>query len=212
VPALQRGRIHTSLMISLPVDPARPQRYGLMILAGALALLGSFVFLAVGGSRSYQQHVEATKWPAVEAEVVVCDIQRSYGYSGRNWGAKSQARCVFRYEANGSIYEERKLAGSRVFESKRQILLTRPALTVEQIAAWVQRHPRGSTQTIDYNPANPHEISLAGADAELQTNKPEDQLRVGQVFALIGIALVLGGSAAQKRARNSADVTHSATA
>jgi len=210
VPAPQHGRIHTSHMIYLLVDPARTQRYGLMILAGALALLGSFVFLAVGGSRSYQQHVEATKWPAVEAEVVVCDIQKSYGYSGRNWGAKSQARCVFRYEANGSMYEERKLAGSRVFESKRQILLTRPALTVGQIAAWVQRHPRGSTQTIHYNPANPHEISLAGADAELQTNKPEDQLRVGQVFALIGIALVLGGSAAQKRARNSVDMPHPA--
>jgi hypothetical protein len=199
-------------MIYLPVDPARSQRYGLMILAGALALLGSLVFLAVGGSRSYQQHVEATKWPAVEAQVVVCDIQRSYGYSGRNWGAKSQARCAFRYEANGSVYEENKLAGSRVFESKRQILLTRPPVTVGQIAGWVQRHPRGSTQTIRYNPANPHETSLAGADAELQTNKPEDQLRVGEVFALIGIVLVLAGSAAQKRARNSADLTHPAKA
>jgi hypothetical protein len=199
-------------MIYLPVDPARSQRYGLVILAGALALLGSLVFLGVGGSRSYQQRVEATKWPAVEAQVANCDVQRSYGYSGRNWGTKSQARCVFRYDANGSIYEESKLAGSRVFQSKRQILLTQPAVTVEQIAGWVQRHPRGSTQTIHYNPTNPHEISLAGADAELQTNKPEDQLRVGEVFALIGIALVLGGSAAQKRARNSADVTHPAKA
>jgi hypothetical protein len=199
-------------MIYLPVDPARSQRYGLMILAGALALLASLVFLAVGGSHSYQQRVEATKWPAVEAQVVVCDIQRSYGYSGRNWGAKSQARCVFRYEANGSFYEESKLAGSRVFQSKRQILLTQPPVTVGQIVVWVQRHPRGSTQTIHYNPTNPHEISLAGADNELQANKPEDQLRVGEVFALIGIALVFGGSAAQKRARNSADVTRSATA
>jgi Protein of unknown function (DUF3592) len=199
-------------MISLPVNPARPQRYGLVILAGALALLGSLVFLGVGGSRSYQQHVEATKWPAVEAQVVNCDVRRSYGYSGRNWGSKSQARCVFRYEANGSAYEESKLAGSRVFESKRQILLTRPAVTVGQIAAWVQRHPRGSTQTIHYNPTNPRDISLAGADAELQTNKPEDQLRIGKVFALIGIVLVLGGSASQKRARNSADMIHPANA
>jgi Protein of unknown function (DUF3592) len=197
-------------MISLPVDPTRSQRYGLMILAGALALLASLVFLGVGGSCSYQQHVEQTKWPAVEAQVVNCDVRRSYGYSGRNWGTKSQARCVFRYDANGSTYEETKLAGSRVFESKRQILLTRPAVTVGQIAGWVQHHPRGSTQTIHYNPANPHEISLAGADAELQANKPEDQLRVGQVFALIGIALVLGGSAAQKRARNSVDMPHPA--
>jgi hypothetical protein len=207
MPGPQEGRLDTGNMISLPVDPARPQRYGLVILAGALALLGSLVFLAVGGSGCYQQRVEATKWPAVEAQVVNCDVQRSSGYSGRNWGTKSQARCVFRYDANGTTYEESKLAGSRVFQSKRQIVLTRPPVTVEQIAGWVQRHPRGSTQTIHYNPANPHEISLAGADSELQANKPEDQLKVGGLFALLGTILVFAGSAAQKRAKNSAVIS-----
>jgi hypothetical protein len=197
-------------MISLPVDPGRPQRYGLVILGGALAMLGSLVFLGVGGSRAYQQRVEATRWPAVEAQVVDCSVRRVYGYSGRDYGTKSQARCVFRYEANGTTYEESKSAGSRVFQSKRQILLGPQAVTLEQIEGWVRRHPRRSIQTIHYNPANPHEISLAGADEELQVNKPEDQLRIGQVFALVGIAMVLAGSAAQKRIKNSAETTHPA--
>jgi Protein of unknown function (DUF3592) len=199
-------------MISLSVDPARRQRCGLVILAGALALLSSLVFLGVGGWRSYQQHVEATKWPAMEAQVVNCSVQRGYGYSGHTWGTTSQARCVLRYQANGSAYEESKLAGSRVFQSKGQILLGHQAVTLGQIEGWVRRHPRGSSQTIHYNPANPHEISFAGADEELQANKPADQLKVGGIFALLGATLVFAGSAAQKRARHSPDVTRSATA
>lgn len=178
-------------MLTLHPSAAKPRAYGYIFLPAYLALFVAFVFLASGGWRSYRQNIEVTKWPAVDAQVIDCSVDFTYGYNGKIYGRKFRARCSLHYEINGVSYDAQKFAGSIVFASNKQIELTKPKVTVAMLRDWTRLHPRGSSLTIHYDPADPHQISLAGADAILQKNTPAEQLSIGQGLFLFGIALLV---------------------
>jgi hypothetical protein len=189
-------------MFSSGGDSRTPRLYGLLFAGGYLALLAAFAFLADGAPRAYQLQTEATKWPAVEARVMECSIRGIYRYRGRTWGTDNQVQCAFHYEVAGLEYEEKITAGSSVFQSNEQIVLGKPKVTLGMLREWVKRHPRGSLQTVHYNPANPQQISLAGADEDLQISTAEGQLSIGRTFFFTGIGLLLAGMLARKRVRS----------
>jgi uncharacterized protein DUF3592 len=177
--------------------------YGYVFLLAYLALFVAFIFLANGGWRAYEQYVETTKWLPTEAQVIGSLVDFSYGYNGKIYGKKYRARCLLRYEVNGLTYDTEKFAGSIVFVSSRQIELTKAKVSVAMLQAWTRAHPRGSSLTIHYDPADPHRISLVGADVSLQKNTPAEQLSVGQGLFLFGMALFLFAMFARKRAETS---------
>lgn len=182
-----------------------PRLYGLLFASGYLALLTALAFLADGARRAYQLQTEATKWPAVEARVMDCAIRQIYRYRGKTWGTDNQVQCAFHYEVAGLEYEEEKTVGSPVFESNKQIVLGKPEVTLGMLRDWVNRHPRGSHQTVHYNPADPHQISLAGADHDLQISTAGGQLAIGRTLFFIGIGLLLAGMLARNRVRNTTE-------
>jgi len=189
-----------------PSGGSRTSRlYGLLFAGGYVALLAALAFLADGARRAYQLQTETTKWPAVEARVMDCAIRQIYRSRGRTLGMDNQIQCAFRYAVAGLEYEEKKTVGSPVFESNKQILLGKPKVTLGMLQDWVNRHPRGSLQTVHYNRANPHQISLARADADLQINTAEGQLAIGRTFLFIGIGLPLAGMLARKMVRNTTE-------
>jgi hypothetical protein len=190
-------------MLSLRPSAAKPSAYGYILLFAYISLLVAFVFLANGGWRSYQQNIEATKWPAVDAQVTNCSVDFTYGYGGKAYGRKFRAQCVLHYEANGVPFDTKKVAGSIVFVSDKQLQLTKPRVTVAMLRDWVRLHPRGSSLTIHYDPSDPHHISLAGADAVLQKNTPQEQLSIGQGLFFFGMALLLVGMLLRRRVETS---------
>ena len=190
-------------MLSLRPSAAKPSFYGYIFLFAYISFLVAFVFLASGGWRSYQQNIEATKWPAVDAQVTNCSVDLTYGYSGKAYGRKFRAQCVLHYEANGVPYDTKKFAGSIVFVSNKQIELTKPKVTVAMLRDWARLHPRGSSLTIHYDPADPRQISLVGADAVLQKNTPAEQLSIGQGLFFFGMALLLVGMLERRRVETS---------
>ncbi len=190
-------------MLSLRPSTGMPRPYGYVFLLAYLALFVSLVFLISGGWRSYEQYLGNTKWPATEAQVIGCSVDFTYGYSGRIYGRKFQARCSLHYAVNGVPYDAKKFAGSIVFVSDKQIELTKPKITVAMQRDWARLHPRGSFLTIRYDPADPQQISLAGADAALQKNTPAEQLPIGQGLFLFGIVVLLAGMFFRKRAEAS---------
>ena len=190
-------------MLSLRPSTAKPRAYAYILLFAYLVLFVSLVFLADGGWRSYEQYVETAKWPAAEAQVIGCSVDFTYGYDGRIYGRKFQPRCSLHYEVNGVPYDANKLAGSIVFVSDKQIELTKPKVTVAMQRDWARLHPRGSFLTIHYDPADPHQVSLAGADAALQKNTPAEQLSIGQGLFLFGIVALLAGMFFRKSAETS---------
>jgi hypothetical protein len=158
---------------------------------GVLCLLAGTLFLVVGGFGAFQRHTEATNWPAAEAQVSECQLQKSYHIRSHVPGTKEQARCTFQYDVGGVTYQESKDAGSSVFYSSKQIILIQPKVTQGKLARWIVQHPKGSKQTIHYNPANPRQISLAGADDDIQENTPEIRLKIAVSIFCVGLTFLL---------------------
>jgi uncharacterized protein DUF3592 len=190
-------------MLSLRPATAKASSYGYIFLFAYLALFVALLFLANGGWRSYEQYVETTKWPATEAQVIDCLVDFTYGYDGKIYGKKYRTRCLLHYEVNGIPYDAKKIAGSTVFVSDKQINLTKPKVTVAMQREWIRSHSRGSSLTIHYDPSDPHQISLIGADAALQKNTPAEQLSIGQGLFLFGMVVLLAGFFVRKRAETS---------
>jgi hypothetical protein len=182
-----------------------PRLYGLLFAGGYLALLAALAFLVDGARRAYQLQTEATKWPAVEARVMDCSIGQIYRYRGRTWGTDNQVQCAFHYEVAGREYAEKKTVGSPVFQSSKQIVLWKPKVTLGILQDWVNRHPRGSLQTVHYNRVDLQQISLAGADEDLQISTAGGQLAIGRTLFFTGISLLFAAMLARKRVRDTAE-------
>jgi hypothetical protein len=135
--------------------------------------------------------------------VINSSVDFNYGYDGKIYGKRYRALCLLRYEVNGVTYDTEKFAGSIVFVSDKQIQLTKLKVTVAMLRDWTHLHPRASSLTIHYDPADPHQVSLVGADAGLQKNTPAEQLFIGQGLFLSGIVVLLAGMFVRNRAENS---------
>jgi hypothetical protein len=184
-----------------------------LTLSGIILLLGGSLFLLDGAWRSYRQYVESTKWPSVEARVTGCSISGSWHSAGspssRNvQGESSYVRCTLDYQTGGLAQENTVNVGSRIFSSpsgKYPFL----GVTVAAMRNWIARHPPGSTLTVHYDPSNPGNISMAGADSELRTDSPKDRFQLGMLGTVSGFAMLLLLRIARKpsAARNTGGVS-----
>jgi hypothetical protein len=184
-----------------------------LTLSGIILLLGGSLFLLDGAWRSYRQYVESTKWPSVEARVTGCSISGSWHSAGspssRNvQGESSYVRCTLDYQTGGLAQENTINVGSRIFSSpsgKYPFL----GVTVAAMRNWIARHPPGSTLTVHYDPSNPGNISMAGADSELRTDSPKDRFQLGMLGTVSGFAMLLLLRIARKpsAARNTGGVS-----
>jgi hypothetical protein len=162
---------------------------------GVIVAIGGGLFLLDGAWQSYWQHIQSTIWPAVEARVVECTIAGSWSYSGtpnsRNvWGNSSQVRCKFDYEVHGIAHESTGSVGSSIFTAERRVYPA-PKVTLTKMRDWMARHPSRSILMIHYNPKDPSDVSLAGADSELQSTLPHDRLSFG-ILAMVGGLVLIG--------------------
>jgi hypothetical protein len=164
-----------------------------------LCIFGAAVFFLVAGSGALQRHTESAVWPAIDAKVEECYLHSYYHFQRRVPGEQSQTRCTFVYDVAEVRYRQVLDAGSSVFTARKLYYLTQPKLTRESLTRWIARHPKGSTQAIHYNPANPQEISLAGADDDIQENTFQAQVRIATVFMTIGLLLLLVCAVARQK-------------
>lgn len=165
-------------------------------------LFGGSLFLLDGTWRSYQLHVH-TGWPAVDARVVECKVS---GYDDYNSfrhasGSTSYVRCSFEYETAGVARQTTIDVGNSVFTSGELRTFLTYGLTVAQMRKWVNRHPSGSRQTIHFNPSRPEEISLAGAEEDLDMAKPERSMWAGLIASCGGMILIGVGKRVRGPAR-----------
>ena len=184
-----------------PTPNSAPLPKPLAFLRGfsVLGLLVGGLFLVAGGLRATERYLQATKWPAVEARVDKCEIHRYYHVQSHVSGEQDQVRCAFEYEANGVTYHAVKDAGSSIFHSAKQIVLVQPKITRGKLAQWIALHPSGSWQTIHYDPADPRQISLAGADDDIQENTAAIQLKIAATLLSVSLALLLASFAVRKK-------------
>ena len=168
---------------------------------GRFVLFGGMLFLADGGWRSYRQYVQATAWPAADARVAGCSVSGSAHYSSSRhaWGESSYVRCRLAYDAGGAAHESTIQVGGSIFTPSVFYVYASPGLTVAKMRDWVGRHPAGSLLRIHYDPANAANISLAGADGDLQAAPPRERILFGVLVCGGGLLLMALGAAARAR-------------
>lgn len=144
-----------------------PTWLGGIFLIALLGLAFSAGLMIEGLWLLHTERVQAEDWPAVEANVVSCFLTDDAPISRKNGRITYYSvLCEFRYTLSGADYESStRSSGYQAPKSADHSHL--PAKVIE-MERWIHQHPKGSLQTIHYDPRNPQNISLAGADEEIQ--------------------------------------------
>jgi len=174
---------------------------GLLRGFGVVLLLAALLFAMEGLYRLHRENVESTEWPAVQASFLNCYI-RQHSSLSRSRNVSYQTVCKFRYTVNNEILE----SSTRTTSAQSQSV-------VDRMGVWIKQHPKGTVQTIHYNPTQPGEISLAGADNEIQTHSASVKLHAAVVLAVAGLFFLILSFILHKYSRpaNSALLANSGT-
>jgi len=176
----------------------------------ALAALFVITFLAIlfasaleihGMWRARQERIESQVWPAVTAVVDHCALDRWAGANSRP-SVSYQIRCTFTYSVNGTDYLSRtQTVGQRhsSFGSPQDL----PPAGI-RMEAWAKQHKRGSPMVIHYDPANPANISLAGADDAFRTSSAAISLAAARQVAILAALLFVASLLARTLTRPAA--------
>jgi hypothetical protein len=162
------------------------------------------IFLAAGLEiqglfQTHQERIESQVWPAVTAVVDGCALDH-YSRSSRR-SVTYKIRCRFTYSVDGTDYQSRtQTVGQRRSSFGDSEYLPPDALPME---AWAQQHKKGSPMVIHYDPANPANISLAGADNAFRTNTAAISLTAARQVTLVAAILFLASLLARRFARPS---------
>jgi hypothetical protein len=181
-------------MASRVPQSQRPDRTGLLFLGGYFLLFCAVVIGVGAGWHAYREYVESTRWPAVAAQLSDCHIHTGYdSFHGR---ARSfhYVECSFHYDVGNLPYVVKAKVGDAVSIVRGQINLTRPKVTLPSLQQWVKRHPKGTVETIRYDPAHPQRISLVGVDRDIKWQTTAGYARGAGTFAVAGAGLLLLGS------------------
>jgi hypothetical protein len=161
--------------------------------AGGLFLIAYVaLFLGIGlhfeaASRARQENAERNEWLPVTAHVKSCLLVQDHPISAQR-SVIFKIDCRFKYTVNGTEY-----IGSTVTIGPPHGLYRGAAAPPEaaRMDNWARLHPPGSLQVIHYNPKNPAQVSLAGADEQFRTNAAAISLRASNQILPLGVVLLL---------------------
>jgi hypothetical protein len=161
-------------------------------IAGLYLITFFAIFLAAGLQiqgmfQTRQERIESQVWPAVTAVVDGCALDH-YSASSRR-SVTYKIRCRLTYSINGTDYQSRtQTVGQRHSSFGNPQDLPPDA---QQMETWVNQHKKGSPMLIHYDPANPANISLAGADNAFRTNTAAISLAAARQVAFLAALLFL---------------------
>ncbi len=178
----------------MPIDAKKLTTAGLFRGFGILLLVSSLLFLLDGLHRLHQENIESA-WTQTQGQLIHCYVQETYSVMRRR-GDYYRTVCTFRYTVN-----------SEMLESHTKTTATQSLSMVNRMGVRVSQHHNGSLQTIHYNPAQPREISLAGADSEIQTFTAAGQLGNAKGVAIAGVFFVALALVLRKRKSDTSSST-----
>jgi hypothetical protein len=174
-------------MNSIKNKPTMPLWVGGLFLIAYMAL-----FLGIGlrfeaASRARQENAERNEWLPVTAHVKSCFLVQDHPISAQR-SVIFKIDCRFKYTVNGTEY-----IGSTVTIGPQHGLYrgAAPPPEAARMDNWAHLHPPGSLQVSHYNPKNPAQVSLAGADEQFRTNTAAISLRASNQILPLGVVLLL---------------------
>ena len=159
---------------------------GLFLIAYLTLLLGIGLRFEAA-SRARQENAERNEWLPVPARVKSCFLVQDHPISAQR-SVIFKIDCRFKYTVNGTEY-----TGSTVTIGPQHGLYrgAPPPPEAARMDDWARRHPPGSLQVIHYNPQNPAQVSLAGADEQFRTNTAAISRNASNKVLPLGVVLLL---------------------
>ena len=174
-------------MNSIKNKAKMPLWVGGLFLIAYMALILGIGLRFEAASRARQENAERNEWLPVTAHVKSCFLVQDHPISAQR-SVIYKIDCRFKYKVNGTEY-----IGSTVTIGPNHGLYrgAPPPPEAARMDDWVRRHPPGALQVIHYNPQNPAQVSLAGADEEFRTNTAAISLRASNQILPLGLVLLL---------------------
>lgn len=177
---------------------------GLFLIAFMALLLGIGLRFEAA-SRARQENAERNEWLPVTAHVKSCFLVQDHPI-GAQRSVIYKIDCRFKYTVNGTEY-----TGSTVTIGPHGGLYrgTEAPPEAARMDNWVRLHPPGSLQAIHYNPQNPAQVSLAGADEQFRSNTAAISLRASNQILPLGVVLLVAAVLTRyftSRSRKTADL------
>ena len=159
---------------------------GLFLVAFMALFLGiALRFEAV--SRARQENAERNEWLPVTAHVKSCFLLQDHPISAQR-SVIFKIDCRFKYTVNGTDY----IGSTETIGPQHGWYRgAAPPAEAARMEDWARLHPPGSLQVIHYNPENPAQVSLAGADDQFRTNSAAISLRASNQILPLGVLLLL---------------------
>ena len=156
----------------------------LLFTLSLVTFIFSGLFALDGWNRERQLKIE-TGWPTADATINSCFV--SQYRKVRAGGDFFYVYCSYSYSVNEVLYK-----------SHTRTTSTTQSDMVALMNGWVHEHHKGQHQVLHYNPADPSQVSLAGADNEIQTQTAEAKYHAGRVVAMFALGLLIAAVIAGK--------------
>ena len=159
---------------------------GGLFLMACMALFLGIALRFEAASRARQENAERNEWLPVTARVKSCFLVQDHPISAQR-SVIFKIDCRFKYTVNGTEY-----IGSTATIGPQHGLYrgAAPPPEAARMENWARLHPPGSLQVIHYNPENPVQVSLAGADEQFRTNSAAISLRSSDQILPLGALLL----------------------
>ena len=161
------------------------------VVLGLLAALCTAFALVVTVAQAWQEHAQA-QWPEATARVRRCGLD-IYPHKPESYWID----CSLSYTVRGE--EIVSHVHSHSTPAPRRVLAQYPARQFEQLQAWVEEHPEGTSIAVHYDPANHKEAVLVVTDMPLGGPRTPANLRLLGFFAASCVLLLAIARVARPR-------------
>jgi len=174
-------------MNSIKNKPKMSLWVGGLFLMAYMALFLGVALRFEAASRARQETAERNEWLPVTAHVKSCFLVQDHPISAQR-SVIFKIDCRFKYTVNGTEY-----IGTTATIGPQHGLYrgAAPPPEAARMDNWARLHPPGSLQVIHYNPENPVQVSLAGADEQFRTNSAAISLHASNQILPLGAVLLL---------------------
>jgi hypothetical protein len=156
-----------------------------VLLAGFMGLfagLCTIFVLVVTAAEGWVEHAQA-QWPTATARVQRCGLDVYTRRSQAYW-----IDCSLSYTVRGEDIVSH--VHSQTIPAPQRVIWQSPTGRFEQLQAWVDEHPEGTSIEVHYDPANHKKSALVTTDMPLGGPRTPDNLKLLGFFAVSSVVLL----------------------
>ena len=171
-----------------------------------VSIVGVVLMSVATAQRWLLRRTVLSEWPVASATIQSCFISHTFPFRSDGGGVLTSLHCTLHYTVGGrqmtgrvesSAQRAGRLGGSALQLRHGVIVIVNPD---NQLTRWLRRHRPGATLDVHYNPANPAETTLVGADDIVDLDPVPGSVFAVIMFAALGFSARWGANRLEQRA------------